>query len=186
MSTHYWIALVGAVVAIGCGSPSKQLPSYPLERARLAPVDLQLSSFPSGTAASLEPYRGKIVLLDVWASWCAPCRESLPRLQSLADRYADRGVVVLTVSLDEDEAQLRAFLGELSLDLPVWRDPGAEGVAQALPFSAAPTSYILDRHGRVRAIHTGVSDVTIHQQQATIEHLLQARHSSGHRPGEGG
>jgi thiol-disulfide isomerase/thioredoxin len=119
---------------------------------------------PSGTSVSgvaLETYpapgrhgfsddRGQVVVIDAWATWCGPCVQSLPMLQKLRGDYASRGVRVYAVSVDEDRAQLRPFLASAGVDLPVLLDPGGFVLEDRLKLKQMPTTWIVDRAGRVR------------------------------------
>jgi thiol-disulfide isomerase/thioredoxin len=105
----------------------------------------------SGAQSDLDAFRGKVVLLNFWATWCAPCLEEIPALNRLQATYGEEGLVVLSVS-DEDPEILRAFEVQLPLDTEsVYVDFGAE---LPVPFKGAfdirPTSFVVDRDGTVR------------------------------------
>ncbi len=177
MRRERWRAMTSlfaiSLVAGGCGGPSSALPMYPIENPRLQATSLQLPEFKTGTFASLEQHRGRVVLLDVWASWCEPCRESLPALQSLANTYDEKGLSVLTVSIDTNLEALESFISEVSLALPVWHDPSGKRLSSVFRFSQAPTSYVLDRSGTVRFVHVGAGEAIIKKQRAQIDLLLK-------------
>lgn len=104
---------------------------------------------------SLARLRGKVVLLDLWASWCAPCKEELPLLDELAERLAGRGVEIVAVSLDEDRASAEAFVRRAARwRLTLAHDPtGATG--DRLRPAVMPSSYVIDRGGVLRAVQAG-------------------------------
>ncbi len=111
-----------------------------------APLDL---ADLSGQARSLDEYRGRIVILNFWATWCQPCREEMPILASAHESYRDRGVVVVGASADEEgrNDQVRKFVDEAGIGFPVWMgatipDMQEMGLGEALPATA-----ILDRDG---------------------------------------
>ena len=97
---------------------------------------------------------GQVVLVDFWASWCAPCKESFPELARLQADYAPRGVVVLGVSVDEKAAAYAAFLKRHAPPFPTVRD-AAQKLVAAVQVPAMPTSYVVGRDGRVRAVFAG-------------------------------
>lgn len=107
-----------------------------------------------GTERRLRDYRGQVVLVNFWATWCGPCRLEMPSLQARAERYADEGFVVLAVDDDEPEDVVRAFGDELGLSIPLLLDPG--GKVQALyRVRGYPSSVFIDREGVVRIQHIG-------------------------------
>jgi|GEM_PF-383550 len=159
--------------ALGCGGPSARLPDYPLANVNVGATAMELHVHPSGETRSLTSYRGKVVLVDVWATWCPPCRDYLPQLEALAGSYSRDDVAIVTVSLDEDEEALALFLEQTQLRLPVWRDPGGITVTRNLRFSEAPTSYILDTNGVVRFVHPGFGPGTLDEQRREIDSLLK-------------
>jgi thiol-disulfide isomerase/thioredoxin len=97
----------------------------------------------------LADYKGRVVLVNFWATWCAPCRDEMPSIQRLGDKLAGRPFVVLAVNLDEPESRIRKFLSEVKLDFPVLLDAGRR-VARAWNARILPASYIVGPDGRVR------------------------------------
>ncbi|MEW5964081.1 MAG: TlpA disulfide reductase family protein [Pseudomonadota bacterium] len=109
--------------------------------------ELRVSSI-DGTARRLDDWRGRMMLLNVWASWCAPCREEMPALQGLQEALAADGLVVVTLSFDKTPADAARFLADLGLaSLPLLVDPGREAL-EALSVEGAPTSILVDPSGR--------------------------------------
>jgi len=117
----------------------KIAPGTPAPAFRLAGLD--------GGTVDLKELRGKVVLIDFWATWCPPCRESLPNTLTLHRKYADKGLAVLTVS-DETAAKVRPFLKEHGYDFPAYLDPNSE-VSSAFGVEAIPTFVIIDRNGKM-------------------------------------
>lgn len=96
----------------------------------------------------LSDLRGRVVYVDFWASWCDPCRQSFPWMNKLYHRYADKGLVVVAVNLDESRAQARRFLDQVPADFPVVLDP--EGtLAGKFGVEAMPSSYLVGPNGRI-------------------------------------
>jgi thiol-disulfide isomerase/thioredoxin len=109
----------------------------------------------SGKALALDDYRGKVVLLDVWASWCAPCKQELPMLDDMAKRLRGDGIEVLAVSVDQERANVVKFLkARPRWSLTIAHDPKGE-IADRLAPEKMPTSYVIDREGIVRYVNSG-------------------------------
>jgi thiol-disulfide isomerase/thioredoxin len=108
----------------------------------------------SGKALGLSDYRGKVVLLDVWASWCGPCKQELPMLDDIAKRlHGD--VVVLAVSVDQERANVTKFLkARPHWALTIAHDPQGQ-VADRFAPEKMPTSYVIDREGVIRYVNSG-------------------------------
>jgi cytochrome c biogenesis protein CcmG, thiol:disulfide interchange protein DsbE len=137
-----------------------------------APLQMVLPRFPSGERYSLESDRGQVVLLDVWATWCEPCKDALPLYEQLQRQYAKDGLRVYTVNIDEDPSQIQAFLDETKISLPILHDSDAAFAEQTLGVKLMPTSFLLDRKGFIRHIHEGFSEDSLGQYQSEIEALL--------------
>lgn len=137
------------------------------------------ASLPALTASKLEgtlpAMNNKVVLLDFWASWCAPCKASFPALDALQKRYAAQGLVVLAVNLDDDPAAMRAFLKDHPVSFTVVRDAAHKLVEQA-DVQSMPSSFLIDRAGKIRFTHTGFhGDTTVGEYTKEIESLLNTQ-----------
>ena len=128
----------------------------------------------TGAPTALASYGGRVVVLDVWAPWCAPCRASFPFLNELHRRLAAKGLSVVGLTLDPDEDAIAAFLAAVPASFPIWRDPsGAAG--DALAIVAMPTTLLLDRQGHVAARFEG-GDPSVHARiEAAAVALLEGR-----------
>ena len=102
----------------------------------------------------LEQYRGKVVVVDFWASWCVPCRRSFPWMNEMQAKYGDRGLVIVGVNVDRDRAAAEEFLAELPANFRIHFDNDAS-VAEAFGVEAMPSSFVIDRDGEVIARHLG-------------------------------
>ena len=109
--------------------------------------DFSVPALPSGSL-DLKNYRGQIVVLNLWATWCPPCVEETPSLEQFAEKMRDRGVIVLGISVDEDRKVLQDFIQKNHISYPVGRDPDRSLSARYGTFQF-PESYILDRRTRV-------------------------------------
>lgn len=117
------------------------------------PPDFLLPSN-SGQSVRLSDYRGKVVLVDFWASWCNSCAQSLPWINELQHRFRDYNFQIITVNLDASMQTADNFLRKSSIDLLVAYDPDGK-TPEAFGVGAMPTSYVLSPDGKVRLIHAG-------------------------------
>ena len=117
-----------------------------------------------GAPYELASEKGNVVLVNVWATWCLPCRAEIPELQKLHDEYAKRGFKVVGISVDEgDVAEVKKFVAEQKMTYPVGLDPDGR-IANLLQTMVLPTSVLVDRNGTIVWRHTGAlapSDVKL-------------------------
>jgi peroxiredoxin len=127
-----------------------------------------------GVTHDLASYRGKVVFLNVWATWCPPCREEMPSMNRLHERYAREGLVVLAVSQDEGPKEgVEAFARGLGLTFPILLDP--EGVVPPrFGVTGYPETFLIDRAGRIVRHVVGPADWFSDGARAEIEALLRA------------
>ena len=115
-------------------------------------------AFPDLTDFSLEgdlpDLAGKVVIVDFFASWCGPCKDSFPVMQELHEKYAAKGLVIVAVNLDKKAEDMKEFLARFSVTFPVVRD-GANALVKHVKIATMPSSFILDRTGKVRFLHRG-------------------------------
>lgn len=144
---------VGFAVLAACGrgdSPRVRPP----EIGQPAPAYRTISL--AGDSVSLAQKRGRVVLLNVWATWCHPCRAEIPILQALHERYAARGLDLVGVSVDAhgEEATIRDFAKDFNMTYPLWLDPD-ERVQSTFLAIGVPATFLIDRHGVLRWRHVG-------------------------------
>lgn len=120
---------------------------------------------------ALKQYAGKVVYVDFWASWCAPCRTSFPLLNKLHEKLKGQGFEVLAINLDEDKANAEKFLKEFPVGFTVLRDAKGEWADQFV-VESMPTSFIIDKKGVVQNIHHGFASDDIKELEAKITKLL--------------
>lgn len=102
-----------------------------------------------GEHVSLSDYHGKVVLLNFWATWCAPCRKEMPSMEKLWQTYRKQGLVILAVSTDNGgESRIRNFVGRLNLTFPILLD-AASLASDRYQVSGIPVSFLIDRQGRI-------------------------------------
>ncbi len=141
------------------GTPESGLGSLSLDTENLprpgdpAP-DFELLAL-SGETVRLSDYLGRPVILNFWATWCAPCRLEMPELQRAQAEFGDEGPLVLTINQEESAERVGEFLDEVGLTLPALLDSDA-GVGKTYGAFFLPTTVIVDQDGRVAAIHRGM------------------------------
>jgi len=105
----------------------------------------------------LEDYRGTVVLVHFWATWCEPCREEMPSLEKLKRRFTGRPLLVVAVNVDEPEARIRKFLAQFPLSFPILLDPGRQAT-KAWNVRLMPTTFVIGADGRIRYAASGGLD----------------------------
>jgi thiol-disulfide isomerase/thioredoxin len=98
--------------------------------------------------------KAKVVMVDFWASWCEPCKQSFPVMEELHQRYSKDGLVIIAVNVDENRADMDAFLKKNSVTFSVLRDANQKLVERA-GVATMPTSFLIDKEGKVRFLHSG-------------------------------
>ena len=145
-----------------------------IEINRPAPA-FSLATLSKGQRA-LEDYKGKVVLINFWASWCGPCQEELPALNKLAADYEPRKVKILAISVDENPAEATALLAKLHLPtsrMDIFLDTKSK-VVSTYNIASMPSSFILDSKGIIRFVHPGFRTSDSAAWRREIESLLNA------------
>lgn len=122
----------------------------------------------------LGEFKGKVVLVNFWASWCEPCRDEMPELENLRQKYADKGLEIVAVNLAESGKRIQSFLNAFMPDgvsLVILLDRNSLAYKQ-WQVRALPTSYLIDRNGLIRWHSTGELDLTDAGTIQRIEELL--------------
>jgi len=129
-----------------------------LARARMAP-NFRVTTL-DGTTLTLESLSGKVVLIDFWATWCGPCREALPHIKKIASGLRGQPLVVLSISLDKDDAKWRDFVGKNEMTWLQYRDGGFDGnIAKKFGVTAIPATFTIDADGVLEDQHVGDADI---------------------------
>jgi len=157
------IALLAAGVLVAADAP-------PVVQTGEAIPEVTLYAL-GGTPFALSSFNGSVVLLDFWASWCAPCRKSFPFLDELQTKNAGLGLRVIGLTLEEDDDAVAGFLESVPVTFTIARDT-SERAGEAFGVVAMPTSFLIDRDGRVAARFEG-GDVSVHKKiEAAVATLL--------------
>jgi peroxiredoxin len=123
---------------------------------------------------SLGAYRGKVVYLDFWASWCPPCLTSLPLLEELRKEFPNEQFQILAVNVDQDPEKARAFLARTRVGYPSASDPKGR-IPETFGIETMPTSFLIDRSGVVRHVHRGFRKGDVAGLRERIAQLVATR-----------
>ncbi|HXF84224.1 MAG TPA: TlpA disulfide reductase family protein [Anaerolineales bacterium] len=108
-----------------------------------------------GVVRSLADYRGQVVLVNLWATWCPPCKEEMPTLQAYYDKYKDEGFTIIAINDGDPTPDVLQFVEDYQLTFPVWLDPTYIATEQAFKTLNLPSSFVIDREGTVRLMWIG-------------------------------
>jgi peroxiredoxin len=177
-----YILLLGVVFSLlSCTEQRKEpvkeekpaaLPTKPLRKA----PDFTLSSVMGGLSVSLSDFEGKVVLLDFWATWCPPCKASIPNMNKLYEKYNEKGFEIIGVSVDnirniQDQAKVKNFVKRYSMKYSVvYVENSMRQKYGGIP--SVPTVFIINRQGEVVSKYTGYSPELEKKMEATINALL--------------
>jgi len=186
--TTRWIVAAAAAVGVGVLAVPMLLGSDPpanldndapqlvasheptCKAERKANLDFTLKDM-NGARVKVEDFRGKAILLNYWATWCGPCKVEIPIFNELYAQYKDQGLVILGVSVDDDEPTLKEFVKQTPMTYPVLLAAGQEEFLEAAgPVYGYPTSFFIDRSGAVCGKHIGIG--TKESFEASIKPLL--------------
>jgi thiol-disulfide isomerase/thioredoxin len=152
-------------------APSPEpVPAETAQGSSAAP-DFSLTTL-DGRQLRLSDYKGKVILIDFWATWCSPCRTEIPRFVEWQQKYGGEGFQAIGISMDDTANPVRAFYQEFKLNYPVAM--GDERVAQAYGgVLGLPVNVLVGRDGRILAKYIGMSD--LRQLEAAVQHALQQK-----------
>jgi thiol-disulfide isomerase/thioredoxin len=122
----------------------------------------------NGQKVSLTAFKGKVILLDFWATWCVPCKQEIPGFIELQKKYGGRGLQILGVSVDDSLKMAREYATGMKMNYPVLLAEGKEDILKAYdPIPSIPVSIIIDRDGRIVARHLGIAAMDVFEQEIT-------------------
>jgi thiol-disulfide isomerase/thioredoxin len=135
-----------------------------------ASLGLALPGSSRAEGLDLDRYRGKVVVVDFWASWCVPCRRSFPWLNEIQAKYRDR-VVVIGVNVDRNQADAAQFLRDVPATFPMVYDPDGK-LAARYEVPGMPSSFIFDAQGKLVARHIGFRNSEMAEREQELQRLL--------------
>ena len=158
---RFGIVLMSALIAVGCGegkpSQKTEAPAFSLRTL-------------DGRIVASKDLKGKVVLINFWATWCPPCRAEIPSFVELYDKYRDRGVQIVGVALDREE-KVREFVRGFGVDYPVGVDAGGKLAREFGGIRSIPTTFVLDKAWRVYRKYVGYRDKSVFERD--IQALLR-------------
>lgn len=152
------LVLAPAAHALDAGSPLPSLTAPRLGRP--------------GSPVNLAALKGRVVYVDFWASWCVPCRLSMPALEALYRKHEARGFTVVGFNKDVEAADAERFLQRVPVSFPLAQD-AKDAAARAFDVKAMPSGYLVDRRGVVRKVHRGFTAETASALEREVEDLLK-------------
>ncbi len=111
-----------------------------------------------GVSHSLADYRGQVVLVNLWATWCPPCKQEMPALQDFYDKYKEKGFIILAIDDGDPTKDVLQFVNDYGLTFPVWLDPAHQATERAFNAPNLPTSFVIDRNGTIQRTWIGAID----------------------------
>ncbi len=163
-----WLSLV--ILSAGACTRSARPGS---ESPATAAIDFELPRYGSNETFRLSQARGQVVVIDVWATWCVPCREGLRIYEQLSERHRDRGVLFIGLNVDDEPSPIAAFLRQTKVSFPIVLDRGAEIAQSLLKVQVVPTTFVLDKAGAIRHTHEGFNPDVGATLAAQVEKLVQ-------------
>ena len=141
-----------------------------LLKEKVSPRNFSLPVLTGGTQ-SLNDLQGKVVFLNFWATWCGPCREEMPSMEALYNRYKDRGLEIIAVNSGEKQTDVFNFMKNNKLTFPAWLDEDAR-ISISYGIQAIPTSFLIDRDGKIILRLVGSIDWDTPKIHTAFETLL--------------
>lgn len=161
--------LLGTTIAALCSVALQKMQSVELRQP--APDFTLVDS--NGSSLRLSDYKGQLVLLDFWATWCHGCKTEIPWYMSFVSKYKDQGLAAIGVAMDDDGwKKVKPFVTANKMNYPVVL--GNDSLAKRYGINALPVTLLIDREGRIAASHTGLVDKTVFEEQ--IQSLLHGNH----------
>ncbi|QDP02375.1 TlpA disulfide reductase family protein [Thalassotalea sp. PS06] len=164
MSKTFSMLLFSAVLLCGIGLYSilGQAQDEPVTSTNIAEQQL---------AQMLEKYKGDVIYLDFWASWCVPCRKSFPWMNAMQEKYQDQGFRVITINLDVDKAFAKDFLKDHPAEFPIIYDPSGK-LGEQYQLKGMPSSFVIGRDGSVVENQVGFFEDKVDEYEQKIVEIL--------------
>jgi peroxiredoxin len=170
-----------AAVGLELGCTGKNNPAGSVAgktESKLAP-DFTLPDL-SDKPLTLSSLRGKVVLLDFWATWCTPCREEIPEFVKLQDKYRDQGLQIVGISMDDGPEPVRDFYKKFQMNYPVVMGDAKTGSAYG-GVLGLPIAFVVDQQGKIVSRHIGATDVSVLEKEVVA---LLSKSSAAAQPGQ--
>ena len=150
------------VVAVACA-----VASLSAQKAELKPANLNFSFKDiNAKKVSLSDFKGKVILLDFWATWCIPCKREIPGFIELQKKFGDRGLQIIGLSVDDPLTAAKTYATDMKMNYPVLLAEGKEDILKAYdPIPSIPVSVIIDRQGRIVARHLGIASMDVFEKE---------------------
>ncbi len=158
------LMLAGVIAAFGMGTATANGVKGPAPNFTLKSL--------TGKNLKLSELRGNVVMINFWASWCGPCRQEMPLLNALHNKYEPLGFTVLGVNVEENSADARGFLGNTPVDFPVLLD-NKNQVSKMYDVVAMPTTVVVDRDGNMRYLHKGYKPGDEKKYRQVVKKLIR-------------
>ncbi len=158
--------------AVTKDSPAINQNDFPPAPAAVAQADIKVID---GTTFKVEDKKGKVILLNLWATWCGPCREEMPELIALQNKYRDKDFEIIGLNTDDEEiGKINDFAADMKLNYTIaWADAKLmKELVTISKFPGIPQSYLIDRNGRMRGIFTGAGAKVVNQLKETTEKVV--------------
>ena len=120
----------------------------------------------TGKKVSLSDFKGKVILLDFWATWCVPCKQEIPGFIELQKKYGGRGLQIVGISVDDSLNLAKEYATQMKMNYPILLAEGKEDILKAYdPIPSIPVSIIIDRGGRIVSRHLGIASMGVFEQE---------------------
>jgi len=126
----------------------------------------------TGEATNLAQFRGQVVMLNFWATWCGPCQQEMPLLEQMYRKYRPAGFTLVGVNVDKDAPPVRALLAKKPVSFPVLLDPASQ-VSKSYHIDEMPSTVLIDRKGNIRYLHRGYKPGDENEYQDRIRQLIR-------------
>lgn len=135
--------------------------------ALLAPAKLNFSFKDiTGKKVSLSEFKGKVILLDFWATWCVPCKQEIPGFIELQKKYGGRGLQIIGLSVDDSLDMAKTYATQMKMNYPILLAEGKEDILEAYdPIPSIPVSVIIDRRGQIVSRHLGIVSMDVFEEE---------------------
>ncbi|GBU28046.1 thiol-disulfide oxidoreductase ResA [Treponema sp. R8-4-B8] len=181
MKKSIFILIMACIMAVGAYGQNKKIPDAVIKAFEgtkiqvvsegIDPIDFNLPLL-DGTKISLSQFKGKVIFLNFWATWCGPCRSEMPSMEAVYKRLKDKGFEILAINLGDSRSEVSAFMNEYKLSFPAILDEKS-ATGYHYNVQAIPTTYIIDRRGLIVARIIGSINWNTPKIISALETVLQ-------------